>query len=213
MLSRTSATLILGIGIGTLIALPIAAPAIWDAKLPDGAATLWGAALGAVIAVAGAYWVASIPLRIQRRNAAALVFRFHQPLAFFLEEVTYLYGHRSSASRPASDVEPDLIEPDGWRGIADSAKSFLDAYQHLQRKHARIDSAVTWLVADDLAALMGLEIELESVAQALEELYQEASQPGRRLYADHPSWGRRFSLSVFNAHVIEYMRVLQAAAE
>lgn len=108
--------LVIGFFAGILVALPLAAP--WmGGVIPDGAGNLWGAALGAGMAVVGAAWVE----RSRGQSAA-------REVAVFL--VSVLQRPRDAAYRVTSS-RVSRLESDPWREsdfeeVASSARRALE---------------------------------------------------------------------------------------
>ena len=81
-----------GAAVGVLLAFPLAAP-VFDGKILEPVATLWGNALGAVGAVAAAIWASDRASGLQRRQGASLILTFVVPIEQSLGKLTDFYSH------------------------------------------------------------------------------------------------------------------------
>ncbi|MGO0792774.1 hypothetical protein ACTOWA_23210 [Herbaspirillum seropedicae] len=152
---------LVGVALGILVAFPLAAP-IFDAKIPDGAATLWGAALGAVIAIGGSFWVADRAQHSQQRSAVDLFFSIVDTSVFLFQDIVAEYGRTSFRSdTQEEDREPDLLDEEKCRHIMISTQAFVREYQVVQKRVARIDSSLHSLGASKLQIFLALEIEMD----------------------------------------------------
>lgn len=192
--------LVVGLGGGMLLALPFAAPVV-GAVLPEAAATLWGAALGAAMAVAGAMWAAQAAERRKRQDAVALIVAMVEPIAFFLDELAFVYGPPSRPHPSDTDQEPDVLDPSGWQQVKNSATHLLERIDLLAKRTHRIDAVLAVLGAEALEAYFFFETELEAVVEIARTVEGEASQPGLKLYPQHPKWSVRFALRVHKNHI------------
>ena len=153
--------LLVGVALGILVAFPLAAP-IFDAKIPDGAATLWGAALGAVIAIGGSFWVADRAQHSEQRSVVDLFFSIVEPSVFLFQDTVEEYGRPSIRSgTQEEDREPDLLDEEKCRRIMTSAQAFAREYQVVQKRVARIDSSLHSLGARKLQIFLALEVEMD----------------------------------------------------
>lgn len=202
--------LVAGVGGGMLLALPFSAP-VMGAVLPDAAATLWGAALGAAIAVAGAMWAAQAVERRKKQDAVALIVAMVGPIAFFLDELASVYGPPSSSHPTDTDQEPDVLDPSDWQQVHSSATHLLGRIDLLARRTHRIDAVLAVLGVEALDAYFSFETELEAVVEIAKNVEKEASKPGLRLYPQHPRWSVRFALRVHNSHITESLGKLRLA--
>ncbi|MDO9420411.1 MAG: hypothetical protein Q7T66_07105 [Herminiimonas sp.] len=203
--------LIIGFGAGILFAFPIAAP-ILGGVIPDAAATLWGSALGAVMAVAGALWVAERSSKEQQRKATALVLEMVRPIAFFLDELRGVYGYPVDRDDHAeNDKEPDPLTPDDWSEVRDAIETLTDQHRSLLNKLHRVDAVLNNLAPSDLATYFYLESEIEGLMESVAILREEASQPGISFYSAPASWGGRFALTLFAKHIDEYIKKLEVS--
>ena len=159
--------------LGILVAFPLAAP-IFDAKIPDGAATLWGAALGAVIAIGGSFWVADRAQHSQQKSAVALFFSIVEPSVFLFQDMVYEHGRPSVRSgAQEEDREPDLLDGEKCRQLMISTQAFVREYQVVQKRVARIDSSLHSLGTRKLQIFLALEVELDfAYGSASQLLYQ-----------------------------------------
>ena len=187
--------LLVGFCGGMLFAFPFAAPVL-GAVLPESVATLWGAALGAAMAVAGATWAANASDRRRRQDAVALILAMLEPIAFFLDELAGAYGAPSTPHPGDNDQEPDVLQPDDWQEVRDSANHLLRRIDLLSKRNHRIDAVLALLGSDALDAYFSFETELEAVIEVARKVEEEASAPGLTLYPQHPRWSVRFALCV-----------------
>lgn len=79
MSRKEVAILVCGLAGGALISMPFTAP-LFGAVLPDAAATMWGAALGALFAVGGAFWLQEHAHQSQRREFGEAIDAIIEPL-------------------------------------------------------------------------------------------------------------------------------------
>lgn len=188
--------LLLGVCVGALLTFPFAAP-IFGAKLPETAATLWGAALGSMLAVFGALMVSAIAEKNKRKDAVALILEMVEPIAFYLEALRKNYGlptHREDYLDV--DREPDLLDPINWFHIKSDAKNILTRIELLQTRTHRIDAVLPILGADVLDAYFDVETSLEVIQRNVEKIQDRAKRDYVQLYPDHPSWSQRWLLDL-----------------
>ena len=89
------ASLIAAFLLGMLVALPFGAP-LFSAKFPDGVPELWGAALGAALAVAGSVLVINWQQHRAQRDAARITTMILTDLRLALQ----VYARAADASAP-----------------------------------------------------------------------------------------------------------------
>lgn len=206
-----------GGAVGVLIAFPLAAP-VFDGHILEPVATLWGNALGAAAAVAGAAWVAERQVAQQQRSAAALVRQLFHPTAFALNELAFIYGPPSRPHRGDSDEEPETFDPEKWREVASHAGFVLDHYEKFRNKIHRYEAGLSLLSADSLGTALALETELEdAVRDAVTRLRTPPQEydlvsSSVTYRSEPPTWSRRFALATFNRHVQDYMAKLEREA-
>lgn len=152
---------ICGAAVGVLIAFPLAAP-VFDGKILEPVATLWGNALGAMAAVAGAAWVAERQIAQQRKSAAALVQRMFWPTTSALGKLTAAYGPPSQTDS-GTDVEPDVFSPEKWQQVAQQAKLVQEEFVKFNNRIQRYEAGLNLLSAHSLSTAMAMEAELEKV--------------------------------------------------
>lgn len=204
---------VLGLTIGLALAFPFAAPLI-GTKIPEAAATLWGSALGAIAAVAGALLVAKEVQASQRRNAAGLVVKMVRPSLFFLEELCDVYGAPSKRQDYTEiDQEPDVLPPERWGKVRSSVKTLLEEYELLQRKLHRVDAAINGLGPEDLSLVLNLEAALAGMVDSVKVLEKRAMEPGLSVYPGHASWSQRFALLVFLSQLKDLVGALRVSSE
>lgn len=195
-----------------LIAFPLAAP-VFDGTILEPVATTWGSALGAIAAVAGAYWVAGWQASQQRRTAAALVHTLFYPVTVALNDLSRAYGPPSRAERGESDAEPDVLSAEDWRNINRHAKRVVDLYGIFKSRIHRYEAALNLLSASSLVIALDLETELEEVIQDVVKSLapRSAGEPiqGRTFYGEPAHWSIRFELTQSNQRTQAYMLFLQ----
>jgi len=201
------------IGVGTLIAFPIAAQ-FFAAKLLEPVASLWGSALGAWSGIAGALWVAERQVASQRRAAAALVRQLFHPLASALDDLTSLYGPPSRPVRGESNTEPEIFSIEEWKGIAEHAQIFLNHYDTFIKKVHRYEAGLNLLSASSLSAALSLETELADTGRTTVAPLTERPSHYNRDVSDNvfvncaPTWSSRCALGAFNRQVQKHMTQL-----
>ncbi|WP_421955637.1 hypothetical protein [Polaromonas sp.] len=174
--------------------------------IPESAATLWGSALGAIVAIAGAQWVAKEQQRTQRHNAAGLVRESYSRVLFSLDELCYVYGAPTTrADHAENDNEPNPLSCEDWAQIRDFAGVLLENYAHLKSKSHRVDAAVTLLGQEELEAFLFLETEVEAMIELVQKLHEKAREPPVRMYGSPASWSQRFALGIFFNHITTEM--------
>lgn len=200
------------IGVGALIAFPIVAQ-FFAAKLLEPVASLWGSALGAWAAIAGAFWVADRQASQQRRSAAALVHAMFHPLVFHLDELAFFYGAPTSPHPRENDEEPDLLDPEQWASVRLSASLVKAEYEKLKQRMHRVEAVLHLLGPDEMRSVFDLESELaEQIPQVVARLHARASETGLAFYPGPASCSQRFVLAVFLNHVRKPMSQLLAAS-
>lgn len=206
-----------GGAVGVLIAFPLAAP-VFDGKILEPVATMWGSALGAIAAVAGAVWVAERQVAQQRKGAAALVREMFYPTTFALDELAFVYGRPSRPNKGESDDEPDVLSIEKWREVCDHAGFTLDHFKKFNARIHRYEAGLNLLSAEGLQAALALETELEDVIENVvtglrhPPMTYEAANGRAEPMAQAPTWSSRFSLMVSNGHVQDYLARLEREA-
>jgi hypothetical protein len=198
--------------IGVLFVFPVVAQLL-DTKLIEPIATLWGSALGAIAAVAGAFWVADRQATQQRRSAAALVRAMFLPVAFALDQLNMAYGAPSRPDRGDSNDEPDILSPEEWSNIFEHAGFVMDYYKDFQSKIHRYEAGLNLLSASSLRTALALESELDGgIHRAVGPLLLRGD-PGVNgaylFYPGHPTWSSRMELTLLNQDVQNYMARLE----
>jgi hypothetical protein len=208
---------ICGGAVGVLIAFPLAAP-VFDGKILEPVATMWGSALGAIAAVAGAIWIAERQVAQQRRSAAALVREMFHSTTFALDELAFVFGPPSRPHKGDSDDEPDVFNAEKWKEVADHAGLVLDHYKKFNSRIHRYEAGLNLLSANSLSTALALETELEDIirdAVTRLKMHPQSYDPasGKVSYPEQaPTWSRRFALTVSNRHVQDYMAKLEREA-
>ncbi|QOY95609.1 hypothetical protein IM543_07085 [Massilia sp. UMI-21] len=170
------------------IAFPLAAP-FWSANIPDPVATLWGNALGAAAAVAGAAWVADRQARSQQRSAAGLIHTIIQPVANELGKIVNIYG-RPSATGTGDDQEQDVLDYPQWVDLRARYFELRKHYDGLTQNMKRIEPVFSNLGPGEMQVVLQLDafygptmmaILAEVVASGNMIVEGEASNPSRIL--------------------------------
>lgn len=216
-LSRGRWAFICGTSVGVLAAFPLAAP-LFDGKILEPVATMWGSALGAMAAVAGALWVADRQATQQQRSAAALVRAMLHPVAFSLDELNMVYGPPSRPHRGETNDEPDILSGDEWVNVCEHAQFVIDHYKDFQSKIHRFETGLNLLSASGLQAALTIESELDEginravgplvIGNGLDPIYG----PGHGFGPGAPTWTSRFAITVLNQHVQKGMAQLEREA-
>jgi hypothetical protein len=203
------------IAIGVLIAFPVVAQLI-GGKLLEPVAALWGSALGAWSAVAGAFWVADRQASQQQRRAAALVHAMLQPVTFALFQLTMVYRARSLAHRGGSNEEPDILTPEEWKNVRDQAGVVFSHYENFKNKIHRYEAGLSLLSASSLQTALAVEAELEdAIRDAVRPLAfgSESSIGDARLfYAGPVHHSTHFALMVANRNTQQHTAQLEHEA-
>lgn len=182
-------------------------------QMSDGTATLWGSALGAAAAVAGAAWASDRQARIQRRNASALVHTVFEPVATEIHGVARRYGAPSN-SQPDGDQEPDAIHPEGWKDIRSRIEELDKRWARLRENLKRMESALNLLGPSEMQIVLRLESELETLmGNEIAILRSDSSQPGVQLYPQFARWSLRFRLQAYDILILRYMDKLRTASK
>lgn len=203
--------------IGILIIFPWLAYFL-ETKLLESVATLWGSALGAIAAVAGAFWVADRQAAQQKRSSATLVREMFHPVAFALDELAFIYGPPSRPQKGNSDDEPDIFNLEKWQDIADYAGFVTQNYKKFIERIHRYEAGLNLLSAEGLQAALALETEIEDIIRdvitplSVRLPDRDATYYPEEFEAKAASWGTRFALSVSNRHVHDHMAVLRKEA-
>lgn len=195
--ASSAACFLIGLGIGVLVAFPLAAPII-GSVIPDGASTMWGSALGASITVAGAYLVAEYQLKKQRRSAASLMYSIFSDPVYKLTQLMETYGSPSSTVRPHEGYEPADLTKQHWTVVIEAAKDFLKSHEISLQQSRRIDSALNALGPKELFSLFSLEAELKSTHEVVAKLLESAIRASRHDPSFPAEWDLR--VDVENCH-------------
>jgi len=174
-------------------------------KLPDPFATLWGSALGAMAAVAGAMWVAERQATLQRRNAASLVLAMFYPTVWAIHDLTNLYGMPSREVCGDHDDEPDTFSREQWEEIHHQADRVFDNYNEFIRKIHRYESALNLLSPNSLLLSFSLETTLDSslqrVVSALKFGHNQGVYGEPIFIAQSPTWSTRHALMTLDRDI------------
>lgn len=193
------------------IAVLLGVPSISN-QMSDATATLWGSALGAAAAVAGAAWASDRQTRIQRRNAAALVHTVFEPLATEIHRVVRRYGTPSN-SEPVGDQEPDAIHPADWKEIRSRIEEIDKRSARLRENLQRTESALNLLGPSEMQIVLRLESELAPLMDnEIATLRSDSSQPGVQLYPQFARWSLRYRLQAYDLLIQQCMEKLHAAS-
>lgn len=198
------AWIFIGFGTGVLVAFPLAAP-ILGSVIPEGVATLWGSALGALIAVAGAYLVVSFQIRTQRRVAASLVYGAFSGAVHDLKDLASKLGEPSSEEEPATGEEPTPLSRHSWILIEADARAFLKSRQVAIGQQRRIDAALNFLGPEELFGLFALESELEKCDKVVTDLLSDAVRAVRHPDAVPILWSHRKEISQHQTAARSYL--------
>jgi hypothetical protein len=204
--------LIVGFGIGVLAAFPFAAPVI-GSVIPESAATLWGSALGALIAVGGAFWVSDHSQRAIRRNAAAIVLEVVDATVSWLEDLSNAYGHPVAREDAAEhDDEPDILTPENWNSVRASVDAVFAEYGAMNKKMHRVEGVITMLGLEELRSYLALELELELAMSVAESIRKRASERGLHFYPGPASWSARSFLFESVRNLQPHLETLRMAS-
>lgn len=194
--------------LGTLIFFPVVAQ-LFDKQLYEPVATLWGSALGAMAAVAGAFWVADLQASQQRRDAATLVYAMFYPVTSALEELSTVYGPPSRPHRGDTNDEPDILSGEDWRNIYNHAWVVVETYEKFKSKIHRFDAGLNLLSARSMQVALALEELLEdAVRDDVKRLAlgHERNLGDMTLFPDGPAhWSTRFAVMTANRDAQDYM--------
>lgn len=191
--ASSAAWLLAGVAGGILVAFPLAAPVV-GSVIPEGASTMWGSALGAIIAVTGAYLVAGYQFNEQRRSAASLMYGIFSEPVYKLTHLMETFGLPSSTVRPNEGYEPVEITREQWTLVIDAANDFRKSHASALQQSHRIDSALNVLRPTELFSVFSLELELKGTNEVVTKLLEDAI----RAHRHHPScpveWDSRVSI-------------------
>jgi hypothetical protein len=200
-----------GLGLGVGIAFPLAAP-VFGAVIPDSTATLWGSALGAMVAIAGAFWVAGSAQRSAQKTAASLVLALIEPLSFALGELQDAYGLPTTRKRGQQDSEQAALSLQDLSDVRAAVAFVTDRHRVITANRNRIDAILPSLGPVGVSALFNLEMEMEPTMDVVRLVLSEADRPETRLYGAHASHNLRFALKVHREHIDGYIAALRLHA-
>lgn len=201
---------ICGTSVGVLIAFPLAAP-LFDGKILEPVATLWGNALGAVGAVAAAVWAGDRAAHQQQRQGAALIVTFVAPLAQQVSEVTAFYSRVSPADD--SDAQPSHT-PDEATATEICTRGHLVRAEHrrFQQLIHRVEALLNYLGPTEMQVFLELEEELATMDNVIGGLIHHGSTAQHQQLGHTPSTGLRTRLAATNRRIQSHLAYLKNAA-
>jgi hypothetical protein len=199
--------------VGVLLGFPVISSLMGEKLIQEPVATLWGSALGAIAAVAGAFWVSDRQIAQQRRSATALVSALFFPSVESLRELSTAYGDPSSPLQVTGNREPGELSADEWRIVHDRAAAAIEAHEKFRSRVHRYEGALSVLSATSLHMVLDLETELDEIMQGhVKTLAEGIRGQGLLSFGGAAYWDSRHALWDSKHKTAAYMTILSREA-